>query len=448
MDVKIFRDPIHGYIHLDELCMDIVDTAQFQRLRDLKQLGALYYVFPSASHNRFEHSIGTSHLAGQLVSRFQQQQVELGITEWDAQCVRIAGLCHDLGHGPFSHVFDNTFIPLARPGLLWSHEQASEMMLDALVDSNGIDLDQQQLRFIKSLIRGDSGDKAFLFDIVANKRNGVDVDKFDYISRDCHILGEPSSYDIKRLLNYSKVLDNQICYYHKEGYNVYQLFSTRYSLFKRIYTHRVAKGIEYMIVDAFLAADAELHISDAIDDADAYLRLTDCILKDIELSTSDELKESRDLVKRIRQRHLYKFVQEYVLAPHLKPRITRKDVNAVTIAAHSIPDSTNATKASEHDIIVDWLTIDFGFKDKNPVDQIKFFSRQSDTPFHIPKENVSLLIPQHFDETIVRVYTRNPQRTNQIQRAFRQLLAGYGVDGDGDGPSVQTPHKRRYRSHE
>lgn len=103
-----------SYIRLDDLCWDVIDTEEFQRLRDLKQLGSAYFVFPGASHNRFEHSIGVSYLAGKTVERFRTRQPELELTEEDARCVRIAGLCHDIGHGPFSHVFDNEFIPRAR----------------------------------------------------------------------------------------------------------------------------------------------------------------------------------------------------------------------------------------------------------------------------------------------------------------------------------------------
>ena len=93
-------------------------------------------------------------------------------------------------------------------------------------------------------------------------------------------------------------MEDEICYYHKEAYGIYELFNTRYSLFKRVYTHRVGKmtcfwqlfmfigkAIEYMIVDAMLLADKVLNISDAIDSPKDYLRLTDCVLKEIELSS-------------------------------------------------------------------------------------------------------------------------------------------------------------------
>uniref|UniRef100_A0A8C6WMW0 HD domain-containing protein n=1 Tax=Neogobius melanostomus TaxID=47308 RepID=A0A8C6WMW0_9GOBI len=110
---------IHGHMEFDPILVKIIDTPQFQRLRNLKQLGGVYFVYPGASHNRFEHSLGVAHLAGQLVQNLKEKQPELKIDDRDVRCVEIAGLCHDLGHGPFSHMFDGMFIPKARPDRQW-----------------------------------------------------------------------------------------------------------------------------------------------------------------------------------------------------------------------------------------------------------------------------------------------------------------------------------------
>uniref|UniRef100_A0A672L9W6 HD/PDEase domain-containing protein n=1 Tax=Sinocyclocheilus grahami TaxID=75366 RepID=A0A672L9W6_SINGR len=117
--VQVLNDPIHGHIELHPLLLRFIDTPQFQRLRHIKQLGGAYLVFPGASHNRFEHSIGVGYLAGCLVQALIERQPELLITKQDVLCVQIAGLCHDLGHGPFSHMFDSMFIPKVRPGEKW-----------------------------------------------------------------------------------------------------------------------------------------------------------------------------------------------------------------------------------------------------------------------------------------------------------------------------------------
>ncbi|RUS17078.1 LOW QUALITY PROTEIN: hypothetical protein BC937DRAFT_90455 [Endogone sp. FLAS-F59071] len=209
---------------------------------------------PSSAHSHLDIQNRVSHLAGTLIERFKREQPELEITNSEVKCIKLAGLCHDLGtfsnilscHGPFSHIFDNEFMPQAKPELTWSHEQASEMMLEYLIDDNNIDLEKDEIELIKGLIDGKPGrhsQRGFLFDIVANKRNSVDVDKFDYIERDCYNLGIKSSYDTSRLMAMCRVVNNQICFHHKEVYSLYDMFHTRYSLFKRIYTHRVCMYI-------------------------------------------------------------------------------------------------------------------------------------------------------------------------------------------------------------
>ena len=151
---KILNDPVHGHISLDMISLQIIDTRQFQRLRFLKQLGSAYYVFPGASHNRFEHSIGVCHLASEMVESIRSKQPELSISDSDVKCVKLAALCHDLGHGPFSHIFDNEFMPKICPDEYFTHEMASEDMLDQIVLENELGLEQVELTFIKDLIHG------------------------------------------------------------------------------------------------------------------------------------------------------------------------------------------------------------------------------------------------------------------------------------------------------
>jgi HD superfamily phosphohydrolase len=170
-----------------------------------------------------------------------KQQPSLNISERDVKCVQIAALTHDLGHGPFSHTFER-FIEIARPYSEWTHELASEDMLTSLIIENELDseIDCKELSFIKDLIHGaprcltSQREKLFLFDIVCNKRNSVDVDKYDYIQRDCRNIGMPCSVDSRRFILFlhfvrlimnSRVVENHICFNQKEAYNLYEVIN-------------------------------------------------------------------------------------------------------------------------------------------------------------------------------------------------------------------------------
>uniref|UniRef100_A0A3Q3EGL5 HD domain-containing protein n=1 Tax=Labrus bergylta TaxID=56723 RepID=A0A3Q3EGL5_9LABR len=336
---QVFNDPIHGHVELHPLLIKIIDTPQFQRLRNLKQLGGTYLVFPGACHNRFEHSIGVGHLAGRLVQALNERQPELLISRRDILCVQIAGLCHDLGHGPFSHMFDGMFIPRARPGISWKHETASLAMFDYLVNDNGLKKEMEHhglvlpedLDFIKEQIAGPQGseawpykgrreEKSFLYEIVANKRNGIDVDKWDYFARDCYHLGIQNNFDYRRFLKFARVCDvegqKHICTRDKEVGNLYDMFHTRNCLHRRAYQHKVGHIIEIMITEAFLKADKHIPLtgsggksftlSTAIDDMVAYTKLTDYVFEQILNSSSDDLKEARQILQNIVYRRLYK----------------------------------------------------------------------------------------------------------------------------------------------
>uniref|UniRef100_A0A3P8X912 HD domain-containing protein n=1 Tax=Esox lucius TaxID=8010 RepID=A0A3P8X912_ESOLU len=408
-DSDVFNDPIHGHIEMHPLLVRIIDTPQFQRLRHIKQLGGTYFVFPGASHNRFEHSIGVGHLAGRLTLELNERQPELLITRRDILCVQIAGLCHDLGHGPFSHLFDGMFIPKIFPRLQWRHEKASLDMFDYLVHVNNLEPVMKKhglvlpddLVFIKEQIYGPLDndwpymgrpkEMSFLYEIVSNKRNGIDVDKWDYFARDSYHLGIQNNFDYHRSLKFTRVCEvegrNQICYRDKEFTNLYDMFQTRNCLHRRAYKHPVTMAIELMITDAFVKADNYIHfegsggrtfkMSETIEDMEAYTKLTDHVFEQILHSTTDDLKDAREILQNITNRRLYKLLEK-----------------------------TKAKSISEVCVSVKFK-MDWGMNDDNPIDHVRFYSKQNpDHAIQIQQHEVSGLLPVLFSEQWIRVYCK------------------------------------------
>ncbi len=416
---KILNDPIHGHITLCPDIVKIIDTPQFQRLRNLKQLGVAYYVFPGASHNRFEHSICVYHLANKFIKRILRDQKYLDNNNFNIKCISIAGLCHDLGHGPFSHTFEK-WINYQFPSINFHHEDISLKLFDYLIDDNQIDLNNDEIKLIKSLIIGDRlyGENKWIYDIVNNTRNSIDVDKFDYISRDCYSIGLKSSYDPSRLIEFSHVINNEICFNLKETYNIYEMFHTRYSLFKQIYTHRVIGAIEHMLFDIFKESNNYLKIENRLFDQEEYLKLNDNILHEIEISNNYELKNSRELLKKLRRRELYKIVAEVIVD-------TSEYENFIqSITPQSIYDCKDFDDdINKENIIIDTCECNYGMKNQNPVNNVNFYSKyDKGKSININEEKITLLIPKKFSEKIVRVYSKDKNQVRQIYRAFKNLL--------------------------
>ena len=431
---KVINDPVHGHMYFPGIVVDAIDTPQVQRLRELKQLGTSYYVFPGASHNRFEHSLGTAHLATNMFDALRTRassDIRGALTGADRVAVQLAGLCHDLGHGPFSHVFDNEFLPRRVAGWHagdeppWNHEAMGADMFRWMVDDNGMDLDKGVIDRVCDLITSSNVESAtpgtkFLWDIVANKRNSIDVDKFEYLLRDQHSTGVKGNVDVGRLMSFMKVIDDQICFKASEVYNVYDLFHTRANMHQKVYTHKKAKAIEYMIVDALVEADVawDSEISKSIWDVNEFIRLDDTILKRIEWSKESKLQKGRDLVRKIRRRELYQYVNDFAVPE--EDIIGFKPVKEVDITScqgdNNIPGGLRPD-----DIIVQNVKIDYSMKSKNPVDSVKFFQDYGDTrSFHIDKSKVSLLLPNSFIERKVRVFSKSkdPMYVEAAAKAF------------------------------
>lgn len=499
---KIFNDPVHGHIELHPLCVAIVDTPQFQRLRELLQVGPTSYVFPGASHSRFAHCIGVCHLAGKFVEVLRAAphgRPDL-ITERDALCVKIAGLCHDLGHGPFSHTYDGKFVRRVRKGdpfvASWAHEHTSAELVHRIVFDPAHGLEEQfrahglvpeeDVPFIQELIFGGRGEappgwvwrgrsvvdgvdrKGCLYEIVANHRNGIDVDKFDYFERDARHLGMNVTFDANRLMRFARVHvdpktgESQVAYHEKEAWNIYELFHTRYNLHKRAYQHRVAHAVERMLCDALVLANDHIYLpgasaeadpkapgtavrmSHAMHDLDAFTRLTDSIFRIIEhraVEGNAPLAAAGALLQRIERRDLYRHVGEKLLLPGS----ALTDMDPATIVERVVSYAADGEAEELASLIyVDKVRINYGMGDRNPIDAVTFYLRTSSMEGRsLGRDQVSCFIPHIFQETYVRLYcTSSDPRHLRISRdAFEAWCESVDPCG-GVSPATVTPAKR------
>ena len=305
-------DPVHGNIFVGPLAKKIVDTEEFQRLRNIKQLGCCYYVFPGASHNRFEHSIGVYHLAKEYI---QLLNTEHQFTDTDIKCITIAALIHDLGHGPYSHLFDDLVSEEK------NHEYRSIKLFESMNTKYNLGFTNIEIEFIHKVIypKDINEDKKYLYQIVSNI-NGVDVDRFDYLVRDITKIGLNYGIEYQRIMKHSKIVNNEIIYSNKVKLNIDDFFRTRYIMYKEVYNHRTVRSIEYMVKEFLKESEYIFGFKKAImnDDWNKFSLLTDSILEQINFIPN--VKPSLiELIQRIKTRDLYKLVGEiYTNNPDIK----------------------------------------------------------------------------------------------------------------------------------
>lgn len=449
--ITIINDPIWGPIELDPLCMRIINTPQFQRLRNIKQLGGCSFVYPGACHSRFEHSIGTAYLARMIGEELQKKHTEDTITNDEILCLEVAGLCHDLGHGPFSHLFDQQFRKKCTG--TWKHEDLSQKMLGEIFNrvQSGVDDDKQKMivkniKFIEALITPPKNPtdqpikKPFLYEIIANEENSIDVDKWDYFSRDCHMLGLHHNFQCRRSIKLARVVDNHISFPKSEYFNLFDMFYTRFTLHRRAYQHPVVKAVEMMIKDAFFKADEKLMfppdkpsenqkcLSKSVECMDAYLWVTDDVLHQIRRlkpegpNRDSDLEDAQKIIKRIYCRELYTLIGEksvkWSTGSELKPKGTLKENTAERISSDE-----NERKQFE----IEEVVFNYGAGRANPMEKVKFHSKKFDeTSGRIQymsidmKDKKSDMMPTTFEQIYLRLYWKGSDQAvkQKLQEAF------------------------------
>src|SRR5687767_2223156 len=178
--MKVIRDPLWNNIRVEPLALRLIDTAAFQRLRYVRQLGLAFLVYPGASHSRFEHALGTYHLARRALLLLEERGDLRGIDDAARAEVRVAALLHDIGHYPFSHALEEI-------GAL-SHEEVARPLIHegAIGEILGRALGTEAPARIVELIRGRSASP--LQGLISGS---LDLDKIEYLRRDAQMCGVP-----------------------------------------------------------------------------------------------------------------------------------------------------------------------------------------------------------------------------------------------------------------
>ncbi len=271
------KDPVYGYVYITEQEKEVIDSYPVQRLRRLRQLAGAEYVYPGANHTRFEHSIGVMYLAGKVVENPNISQM---VDEKDVEAVRIAGLLHDVGHGPFSHVFEH----LLTKKLNKTHEDITVWLIKKSELKDVLERLGHNPEYIAELAAGSppASPKAFLNQII---RSYIDVDKLDFVVRDTYHTGAEYGFvDIFRLIHTFDVFEGNLAVDIGALSTLESFIIARIESFKSIYFHRVGRAAQIMLATALEKADEELGLSTfktpeeylAMDDYTVWTMLKNC----------------------------------------------------------------------------------------------------------------------------------------------------------------------------
>ena len=333
-------DPIHDFVRVYDNELKIIDTPIFQRLRRIRQLSGAHLIYPGAQHTRFEHSLGVMHIA----SMAGQALAEKGVVSFDdIQNLRLAGLLHDIGHGPFSHLFEEIFEEKRKI----SHEDLGRDIIlkteiGDIISKNGFDK-----KLVTKLAFGDSK-LQFMNEIISG---ALSADMMDYLLRDGYFTGaEHAKIDHHRLTHSLDVYKNKLALDKSSLVNFETMMISRYQMFKAVYFHKTVRAGEVMLLEAIDLAEDELGLSSM--SLDEYLQLSDDVILTKLLSLPEhnsKLKASKKIATNYLNRNLFKSVFESTLTgkaitkkrmQELRGEISKKskiDINEIFVDSSNTP---------------------------------------------------------------------------------------------------------------
>jgi HD superfamily phosphohydrolase len=326
-------DPIHDFIRVYDHELEIIDNPIFQRLRRIRQLSGAHLTYPAAQHTRFEHSLGVMHIASQAGQALKEKEI---LKSDDIETLRLAGLLHDIGHGPFSHLFEEI---IQQKKI--SHEDFGKNLILKSEIGDTLSKNGYDKRSIAKVAFGDSKYQ-YLNEIVSG---ALSADMMDYLLRDGYFTGaEHAKIDHKRLTQSLDVYKKKLALERSALYSFESMMHSRYQMFKAVYFHKTVRSAEVMLLEALRLSDDEFGFTSF--NMNEFVKLTDeYVLSMLLSSKSSKLKRARKFAEDYQNRKLLKCVFERILTSKtLLGKIKTNEIRSLL---------SKKSKVSEDEIFVD-----------------------------------------------------------------------------------------------
>ena len=401
-------DPIHDFISVSNSELKIIDSPIFQRLRRIRQLTGAHLTYPGAQHTRFEHSLGVMHIAGQAGHVLANKKI---IKADDIENLRIAGLLHDIGHGPFSHLFEEILQEKNKV----SHEDLGKKIILKTQIGDQLSKSGFDKKFISKLAFGDSKIQ-FMNEIISGV---LSADIMDYLLRDGYFTGaEHAKIDHKRITQSLDVYRNKLALQKSALYSFESMMHSRYQMFKAVYFHKTVRSAEVMLLESIRLADDELGFTSS--SLDEYLQLTDEVVlsKLLSLKSSKpELKRARQFAQDYQNRRLLKCVFETILTT--KNNLTK--IKPKQIKAELVKKS----KVDENEIFVDSsvtpsMPLSPSKKESQSIILVTKNAKKTSAK-EIAISKIPLVSAMAGYMNIIRIYTASKNR-NKVEIAAKSIL--------------------------
>lgn len=297
-------DPIHNFIRVYDAERKIIDSSIFQRLRRIRQLSGAHLTYPGAQHSRFEHSLGVMHVAGQAANALKEKGL---LSSEQIQDIRLAALLHDVGHGPFSHLFEEVLQTKKKI----SHEEIGKQIILHSEIGDILDKSVVDKKHVTKLAFGDSKYR-FVNEIISGS---LSADMMDYLQRDGYFTGaEHAKIDHQRIIRSLDVYKSKLALDRSALYSFESMILSRYQMFKAVYFHKTVRSAEVMMLEAIRLADDECGFTTL--NLDDYVKMTDeFVVSQILGLTSHtaELRRAKQFAQDYQDRQLLKCVFEKVM---------------------------------------------------------------------------------------------------------------------------------------